>query len=171
MLLLVAVCSHSRDVSWCLLADKILNTQPPSCKLHLPPIQNPANHQRQVHVDGVLYATGTHADEGQMGIGGANVAVFNFRYIDLAANITVSARGDRPLVILSRTSIVWQCELHVVPGTLGGWYGWGQTAGAAGTGVNERGGEGAGARAVYAHTLTVSGTDVDEIQTWTTTVE
>jgi hypothetical protein len=119
----------------------------------------------------VLYATGTHADEGQMGIGGVNVAVFNFRYIDLAANITVLALGDRPLVILSRTSIVWGCQLNVVPGTLGGWYGWGQTAGAAGTGVNERSGEGAGARAVYAHTLTVSGNDVDEIQTWTTTVE
>ena len=58
----------------------------------------------------MLYATGTHADEGQMGIGGVNVAVFNFRYIDLAANITVLALGDRPLVILSRTSIVWGCN-------------------------------------------------------------
>ena len=128
-------------------------------------------HAPTVYVDGKIYALGTHADRGDLGIGDVNVAVFNFRFIDLAANVTVTADGDRPLVILSRTSIFWHCMLKVKPGTLGGWKGWGKSSGATGIGVNERGGEGAGARAVYSHTLTVSGTNIDEIQTWTTTVE
>ena len=97
--------------------------------------------------------------------------MFNFIFIDLGPNVTVTASGDVPLVILSRTSILWRTRLEIVPGTLGGWTGWGTGGGGAnGTGVNDRGGLGSGTRAIYSHTLTLQGDDIDEIQTWTTTV-
>ena len=122
-----------------------------------------------VFVDGQWLANGTLADS-TTGLGGVDVAVFNFLFIDLAAGVSLTAEGDRPLIILSRTSIIWRCGMVITPNTLGGWPGWGGTAGAGGTGVNDRGGTGSGTRAVYSHTLKISASDIDEIQTWTTTV-
>ena len=130
---------------------------------------NTAGASPTVLIDGVLFANGIHSTPGT-GLGGVDVVVFNFLFIDLAAGVSVTAEGDRPLIILSRTSVVWRCKMTIVPGTLGGWPGWGGTAGASGTGVNDRGGLGSGTRAVYSHTLAVSATDIDEVQTWTTTV-
>ena len=122
-----------------------------------------------VYVNGQKFVDGTHSAP-SVGLGGVDVAVFNFLFIDIAAGATVTAEGDRPLIILSRTSIIWRSSLIITPGTLGGWSAWGGTAGASGAGVNNRGGLGSGTRAVYSHTLKISASGINEIQTWTTTV-
>ena len=122
-----------------------------------------------VYVNGQWFANGTHSTPNE-GLGKVDVAVFNFLFIDLAVDANVTADGEHPLIILSRTNIIWHGSLTVQPGTLGGWSGWGGTAGASGIGVNDRGGLGSGTRAVYSHTLKINATDIDEIQTWTTTV-
>jgi hypothetical protein len=122
-----------------------------------------------VFVNGQFFGSGVQSAP-NVGLGKVDVAVFNFLFIDLDSHVNVTADGDRPLIILSRTSIVWRCGFNIVPGTLGGWASWGASAGANGTGVNNRGGLGSGTRAVYSHTLKINATDVDEVQTWTTTV-
>jgi hypothetical protein len=61
--------------------------------------------------------------------GGQPVAVFAFDSIELGPEVNVTLVGQRPLVLLSRSSVVLNTTLAAKPGTLGGFLGgfsWGR---------------------------------------------
>jgi hypothetical protein len=60
---------------------------------------------------------------------GTPVAVFTFDSIELGPEVNVTLVGQRPLVLLSRSSVIINTTFEVKPGTLGGFmggYSWGR---------------------------------------------
>lgn len=101
---------------------------------------------------------------------GTPVAVFNFMTVFLGESVRVRFRGQRAVVILSRSSIIVDTELTIRPGTLGGFPGGGfigsDTSGFS-TGLTRNGnnnGPGSTNVRVYVKTVSTEATHIPKIQ-------
>lgn len=92
---------------------------------------------------------------------GTEAAIFNFLSVYVGDGVHVSLHGDRSLVVMSRSTALWDTPLHVAPGTLGAF----PRAAAPSQFNNNYFGPGSGAQRVYMQTLTTFAADVDEVQT------
>jgi len=89
---------------------------------------------------------------------GTEVAVFNFEFVDVGANVRFKTLGSRPLTLLSRSSIRFGANFEVEPGTLGGF------SGGSNVGTINLNGPGSASTKFYLFTVKTSGDDVDEVQ-------
>jgi len=98
------------------------------------------------------------------------VAVFNFKYVRLERDVSIQVIGNRALVILSRSSIRFDTNMTLEPGTTGGFKGIASNKTVNNWFLpNNKNGPGCPSVRVYTYTLRTTAEDVDEIQTITTT--
>ena len=97
--------------------------------------------------------------------------MFNFQYIRLEKNVNIQVKGDRALAVLSRSSIRFDTELKLEPGTTGGFRGIASNKSSTVDWFlpNNKNGPGCPSVRVYTYTLRTAAEDVDETQTITTT--
>lgn len=95
------------------------------------------------------------------------IAVWNFLAIYLGFNMRVNITGNRPMVLMSRGSIIIDRPITIAPGTLGGMPG----AKTVSPYQNNQHGPGSPARRVYWQTVRAWGDNVDEVQSITTVAD
>lgn len=113
---------------------------------------------------GLLSGDVQHSGVPTTSTAGTKVVVFNFESLMLSEHVSVRVRGNRALVILSRSSLMLDTSIIVPPGTLGGFPG-----GATPSALNING-PGSSSVRVYVKTLQTGGTNVNEIQDVQTSV-
>eukprot|EP00501_MAST-03F_sp_TOSAG23-6_P002165 GSMAST32.ASY1.ANO1.2265.1 assembled CDS len=94
------------------------------------------------------------------------VALFNFDSISISKQVSITAEGNRALVISSKSTIIFDTTFTILPGTLGGFPG---TDGS--PSINNVTGPGSGSIRLYLHTITTSADDIDEVQIITTSAD